>query len=120
MKQRAAKLNKQQSQEFCQFLIQLHQCPASSAGIERWFSTVGFIWSKVRNRLGVEKAKKLATIYRALRPEPQPAKKKATADAVAEGHGQEKDSGDDDPLPINVDDEDEDSDSELLRLCLDP
>ena len=29
---------------------------------------MSFIWSKTRNRLGPEKAKKLATVYRALRP----------------------------------------------------
>ena len=49
-------------------MVGLHSCPASSAGIERWFSTVGFIWSKTRNNLGVDKAQKLATVYRALRP----------------------------------------------------
>jgi hypothetical protein len=45
----------------------LHSSPASSASIERWFSTVGFIWSKTRNRLGVEKAKKLSAIFKATR-----------------------------------------------------
>ena len=56
--------------DFSKFLVGLHSCPASSAGIERWFSSVGFIWSKTRNRLGAEKAQKLATLYRALRPLP--------------------------------------------------
>ena len=54
-------------EDFSQFMVNLHSCPSSSAGIERWFSTIGFIWSKTRNRLGAEKAKKLATCYRALR-----------------------------------------------------
>ena len=45
----------------------LQSCPASSAAIERWFSTIGFIWNKVRNRLGDERAMKLAQVYRALR-----------------------------------------------------
>ena len=52
--------------KFSKFIIGLHSCPASSAGIERWFSTVWFIWSKTRNRLGMEKAQKLATCYREL------------------------------------------------------
>lgn len=52
---------------FTKLMVNLHSCPASSASIERWFSTVGFVWSKVRNRLGVEKAQKLSTIYRHLR-----------------------------------------------------
>ena len=55
---------------FSRLLVGLHSCPASSVGIEIWFSTVGFIWSKTRNRLGVEKAQKLATLYRALQPLP--------------------------------------------------
>lgn len=65
------------TREFAAFIKALHSCPASSAGIERWFSTVGFVWSKNRNRLGVEKAKKLATVYRALRPkDPEPVPEK--------------------------------------------
>lgn len=69
---------------FCQFMIGLHSCPASSAGIERFFSTVGFIWSKTRNRLGVQKAQKLATVYRALRPLPnKPVAEQEQSDANA-------------------------------------
>jgi hypothetical protein len=49
---------------FCSFLVSLHSCPASSASIERWFSTVGLVWSKLRNRLGAEKAMKLVKIYK--------------------------------------------------------
>ena len=41
---------------FIELMQALHSCPASSAGIEHWFSTLGFVWSQVRNRLGVEKA----------------------------------------------------------------
>ncbi len=52
---------------FAQMIKSLHLCPASSAGIERWFSTVGFVWSKIRNRLGVKKAHKLASVFRGLR-----------------------------------------------------
>ena len=52
---------------FTETMIKLHSCPASSASIERWFSTVGFVWSKERNRLGSEKAMKLAQVYRTLR-----------------------------------------------------
>jgi hypothetical protein len=39
---------------------------ASSAGVERLFSTFGFVHSDVRNRLGIEKASKLTFIYRML------------------------------------------------------
>lgn len=53
--------------KFARFMIGLHSCVASSAGIERWFSTIGFVWSKVRNRLGFKKAEKLAALYRGLR-----------------------------------------------------
>ena len=49
------------------FMVNLHSCPSSSASLERWFSTFGFVWSKTRNRLGQEKAMKLVKIYRALR-----------------------------------------------------
>ena len=52
---------------------------------------MGFVWSSTRNRLGVEKSKKLATIYRALRPaddvDDEPVDKLSTA--VAEGEGEE-------------------------------
>ena len=56
-------------ERFCVLMIKLHSCPASSASIERWFSSFGFIWSKTRNRLGAagaEKAMKLVKIYRTL------------------------------------------------------
>ena len=65
--QRKAKKSESLSLEFTEFMTKLHSCPASSGSIERWFSTVGFVWSKVRNRLGPEKAKKLSSIYRCLR-----------------------------------------------------
>ena len=51
---------------FAKFLVSLHCCPASSASIERWFSTFGFVWSKTRNRLGPAKVMKLVKMYRAL------------------------------------------------------
>lgn len=44
--------------------LQLHTAVASSAGVERIFSTYGFVHSKVRNRLGNEKAAKLVTIFK--------------------------------------------------------
>lgn len=46
--------------------MQLHTAVASSAGIERLFSTFGLIHSKIRNRLGTEKASKLVSIMRTL------------------------------------------------------
>ena len=48
------------------FMTKLHSCPASFGSLERWFSTIGFVWSKVRNCLEAEKAKKLSAIYRYL------------------------------------------------------
>ena len=56
--------DKEVSTNFCSFLASLHSCPASSASIERWFSTFGFVWSKIRNRLGADKAMKLVKIYK--------------------------------------------------------
>lgn len=52
---------------FCDFFSNLLSCPASSASIERFFSTFGLVWSKLRNRLGIEKAMKLVKVYRFLR-----------------------------------------------------
>ncbi|XP_011633698.1 uncharacterized protein LOC105424896 isoform X1 [Pogonomyrmex barbatus] len=46
--------------------IQLHTAIASSAGIERLFSAFGLVHTKLRNRLGVEKASKLVIILKAL------------------------------------------------------
>ncbi|CAI6351030.1 unnamed protein product [Macrosiphum euphorbiae] len=45
---------------------QLFTAICSSAGIERVFSTFGYIHSKTRNRLGVAKASKLVTIFKHL------------------------------------------------------
>jgi hypothetical protein len=56
--------------DFCAFLASLHSCPASSASIERWFSTFGLVWSKLRNRLGAEKAMKLVKIYKSFHSSP--------------------------------------------------
>ena len=40
---------------------------ASVACIERLFSTFGLVMTKLRNRLGIDKAKKLVFCYRMLR-----------------------------------------------------
>jgi len=53
--------------DFFNFFISLHCCPASSGSIERIFSTLGLVWSNLRNKLGTEKAMKLVRIYRELR-----------------------------------------------------
>lgn len=50
--------------EFCSFISNLLSCPASSAAIERIFSTFGMVWSKLRNRLGIERATKLVKVYK--------------------------------------------------------
>ena len=48
------------------FIIHLHNCPASSASIERVFSNLSFIQNKVRNRLGIDTANKLVFCYKML------------------------------------------------------
>lgn len=45
---------------------QLMTAKATSAGVERMFSTFGFVHSKIRNQLGVEKAAKLAFLFKSL------------------------------------------------------
>jgi len=47
-------------------VTQLHTAIASSTGIERLFSAFGLVHTKLRNRLGIEKASKLVTILKAL------------------------------------------------------
>ena len=51
----------------CDLAILLLHLPSSSASIERIFSNFGATQTKLRNRLGLEKAAKLVTCYRALR-----------------------------------------------------
>jgi len=53
--------------DFCRLMRGLQSAPSSSASLERIFSTFGHIWSKLRNRLGPEKAEKLVKVYRYLR-----------------------------------------------------
>lgn len=50
-----------------QTAIKLSLLPSSAASIERVFSNFGMIQTKLRNRLGVEKAAKLVACYRYLR-----------------------------------------------------
>lgn len=52
---------------FGEFFFSLHSAPASSASIERFFSTFGLVWSKLRNRLGIDRATKLVKVYRHIR-----------------------------------------------------
>ena len=52
---------------FIELAIRLVSAPASSASIERIFSTFAHVHNKVRNRLSVEKAQKLVYCYRTLR-----------------------------------------------------
>ncbi len=49
--------------------LMLFDLPPSSAGIERAFSSLGYVHSDIRNRLGQEKATKLAFIMRMLHSE---------------------------------------------------
>ena len=48
---------------FIDIAIQLLTSPASSASIERVFSSFGIVYSKARNRLGNDKAAKLVFCY---------------------------------------------------------
>lgn len=50
----------------CNLVEQLHTAVASSGDIERLFSCFGLVHSKIRNRLGPEKAAKLVTIFKEL------------------------------------------------------
>ena len=52
--------------ELCELALLLLHLPASSASIERIFSNFSFIQTKLRNRLGLDKASKLVTCYREL------------------------------------------------------
>jgi hypothetical protein len=54
-------------QNLCDFAVKVVSLVASSAGIERVFSTLGAVQTTVRNRLGVQKATKLAVCYMNLR-----------------------------------------------------
>lgn len=54
------------SAELMKLVQQLHTAIASSAGIERLFSSFGFVHSKIKNKLGVEKASKLVSVFKAL------------------------------------------------------
>ena len=45
---------------------QLMTAKTTSARVERMFSTLGFVHSKLRNQLGVEKAAKLAFMFKSL------------------------------------------------------
>jgi hypothetical protein len=56
------KRNKPVSFEACEFFSKLLPIPASSASIERIFSTQGLVWTKLRNKLDPEKAGKLVRI----------------------------------------------------------
>lgn len=65
LKKKNAKTNRIPD-EFLDFVINLLVCPASTASLERIFSTYGLIWTDLRNRLGPEKAEKLVKVNRFL------------------------------------------------------
>lgn len=52
---------------FMDLMVSLHQASASSASLERIFSSFGLVMTKLRNRLGIQKAQKLVFCYRMLR-----------------------------------------------------
>ncbi len=51
------------------FMEKISSLPASSASVERLFSKFGFIYNKLRNRLGHEKAEKLVKCHQQLKNE---------------------------------------------------
>lgn len=51
------------SAELSSLTNQLFSTVASSAGVERLFSTFGIVHSKLRNRLGSEKSSKLVAVF---------------------------------------------------------
>ncbi len=54
------------NQDMIKLINQLLGAVSSRAGVERIFSTFGYVHSKVRNRLGIEKAAKLVFMYKVL------------------------------------------------------
>lgn len=63
----AVKASMDLPQGFLDLMLQLHSACASSASLERVFSSFGLVQSKLRNRLGMQKAQKLVFCYRMLR-----------------------------------------------------
>lgn len=61
-------LEKNISKEMLTMAKKLHSTVASSAGIERIFSSFGIVHTTLRNRLGVEKSSKLVSVFKSLNP----------------------------------------------------
>ena len=57
----------QGAKKFCILMRRVLTCPASSAGLERLFSSFGLVHTKLRNRLGIEKVAKLVKVYTPMR-----------------------------------------------------
>lgn len=55
------------NEDLCNVAVNLLKMPSSSASIERVFSNFGLIQTKLRNRLGLQKASKLVFCYCYLR-----------------------------------------------------
>ena len=53
-------------QELCSLALRLCGCLASTASLERNFSTMGFVYGQKRTSLGIEKAGKLTFLFRSL------------------------------------------------------
>ena len=58
------------AKKFCEVMESLAVCPASSAGLERVFSSFNLVHDKLRNRLGNSKVAKLVKVYGSFRNEP--------------------------------------------------
>ena len=61
------KASKTVPDDFCDLGVRMMMLPASSASIERLFSGLGLVQTKLRNRLSIEKASKLVSCNRYLR-----------------------------------------------------
>ena len=55
----------------CALALRLCGCSASSASLERNFSTMGYVYERRRTNLGAEKAGKLTFLYRSLNADDQ-------------------------------------------------
>ena len=58
-----------EAKDFCEFMENLFSCLASSAGLERIFSSCGLVHTKLRNRLLNERLIKIVNVYCTLRGE---------------------------------------------------
>lgn len=76
--------------KFIELCLQLLTAKAATADLERHFSSFGLVQSKLRNRLGTEKATKLVFMFKHLNQHPE--NRKCDLNWVWEGDGDEENS----------------------------